>query len=44
MRYFLPINNIDKINLYIIDINIYPIYPKIHFIYLIYSYLISNFG
>lgn len=40
MRYFLLIININKINLYIVDIKIYIIYLKMHFIY---SYLISYF-
>lgn len=43
IRYFLSVDNINGIELYRIDIEMHPIYLKIHFIYHVYIYLILHF-
>lgn len=40
MRYFLTIISINRIDLYISSIEIYTIYLKLNFTYLVYSYLV----
>lgn len=42
MRCFSPIANIDKIDLYVVDIKIYLIRPKMHLIHLVHLYLIFS--
>lgn len=44
IKYFLLITNINEINLYVIGIKMYLIYPKVNLTYLIYLYLIFYLG
>lgn len=44
MSYFLPIINIDKIDLCVVSIKEYFIYPGVHLSYFVYLYFIFHLG